>query len=58
MQVKLEDLSTEQIESLCYRQICQKTAAERALMALEQELARRQQQPQPEPQPESEPPKE
>lgn len=52
-QVKIEDLSTEQIKSLCYDQICQRTAAERAIQVLEQELARRAQQPQTESQPET-----
>ena len=40
-QVKIDDLSTEQLKALCYDQICQKAAAERAIAALEQELARR-----------------
>ena len=40
-QVKIDDLSTEQVKALCYDQICQKAAAERAIAALEQELARR-----------------
>lgn len=43
MQVKLEELSTDQIKALCYDQICQKAAAERAIAILEQELSRRQQ---------------
>ena len=40
-QVKIDDLSTEQLKSLCYDQICQQQAAQRAIAALEQELARR-----------------
>ena len=40
-QIKIDDLSTEQLKALCYDQICQQQAAQRAIAVLEQELARR-----------------
>ena len=57
-QVKIDDLSTEQLKSLCYDQIVQRTAAERAIGVLEQELARRTQQAQKTPETQTEDAKE